>query len=157
MRRHFVVPFLCIALITLTSFAQQIAPAKAKDVTRKASPAAAKKTGAKRAAVHPKVDPAQQCNTCHEAEYKQWDESRHATGGVLCVVCHGSVSENFMKQPAMARCQGCHAEKVETLKVSASARKTGNACFSCHAPHTLKQKKEGTQNPHATVAMGDNQ
>jgi hypothetical protein len=106
---------------------------------------------------HPEVDPAQDCNNCHDAEYKQWDESRHATGGAPCLVCHGSVTENFIGRPAMARCQGCHPAQVESLPASASARKSGNRCFTCHAPHTLKLKKQGVTRPHASVALGGTQ
>lgn len=137
---------LCCVLATV-AIAQQ-----AKTSSKKSTKASVKAT-----AVHPEVDPSQECSSCHEAEHKQWNDSRHATGGVLCIVCHGSLTENFMKQPAMSRCQGCHAAQVESLKVSASPRKTGNACFTCHAPHTLKVKKEGMKSPHATAGFGGNQ
>jgi len=115
------------------------------------------KPAARATAGHPEVDPAQDCASCHDAQYKQWDESRHATGGVLCLICHGSVSENFVKQPAMMRCQGCHSAQVESLAASASTRKSGNRCFTCHAPHTLKLKKQGVKRPHASVGLGETQ
>lgn len=112
-------------------------------------PAAAKRAGA----AHPEVDPAQDCASCHQAQYKQWYESRHATGGVLCLVCHGSTSENFARTPVTMRCQGCHAAQVESLPVNASARKATNRCFTCHAPHSLKLKAP-VKRPHVSVSLG---
>lgn len=140
---------LVLLVCCVSAMAVLAQPAKtASEKTNKASASAR--------VAHPEVDPAQDCSTCHAAQYKQWDASRHATGGVLCVVCHGSLSENFVKVPAITRCEGCHAAQVENLEVSASARK-GNRCFVCHSPHTLKVKREGTKSPHASVEIGGNQ
>jgi hypothetical protein len=106
---------------------------------------------------HPEVDPAEACGNCHEAEYKQWNESLHATGGAPCLVCHGSVAANFARHPAVTLCRGCHAAQVESLRISASTGKSRSRCFICHDQHTLKLKKQGVARPHASVSLGGTQ
>jgi hypothetical protein len=106
-------------------------------------------------ATHPQIDAAQQkCGDCHEAEAKQWDQSRHATGGVPCLVCHGAVDDNFIPTPALQRCHGCHAAIVETTMTVKVKTSKANVCFTCHQPHTLKMKRANTKRPHPNVGIG---
>ncbi len=106
-------------------------------------------------ATHPQIDPAQQkCGDCHDAEAKQWDQSRHATGGVPCLVCHGAVNDNFIPNPALQRCQGCHAAIVESMMTAKTRTSKVNVCFTCHQPHTLKMKRANIKRPHPNVGIG---
>lgn len=107
-------------------------------------------------ATHPQIDPAQQkCGDCHAAEAQLWDQSRHATGGVPCMVCHGAVDDNFIPKPALQRCRGCHAAIVESLITTKPQAAKVNVCFTCHQPHTLKIKKANIKRPHPKVGIGD--
>jgi hypothetical protein len=103
---------------------------------------------------HPQIDAQQKCGECHDAEVKQWDQSRHATGGVLCLVCHGAVNDNFIPKPALQRCRGCHAAIVESMMTTKSKSPKLNVCFTCHQPHTLTLKKANIKRPHPNVGIG---
>ena len=107
-------------------------------------------------ATHPQIDAARQkCGGCHAAEAKQWDISRHATGGAPCMVCHGAVDDNFIPKLALQRCQGCHAAIVESMITTKPQAAKVNVCFTCHQPHTLKMKKANIKRPHPKVGIGD--
>jgi predicted deacylase len=109
-------------------------------------------------ATHPQIDAAQQkCGDCHDAEAKQWDQSRHATGGVPCLVCHGAVDDNFIPKPALQRCQGCHAAIMEAMVTAKPNVPKVNVCYTCHQPHTLKLKRANLKRPHPNVGIGDTQ
>lgn len=105
-------------------------------------------------ATHPQIDAQQKCGECHEAEAKQWDQSRHATGGAPCLICHGAVDDNFIPKPALQRCQGCHAAIVESMMATKSKSPKLNVCFTCHQPHTLKLKKANIKSRHPNVGLG---
>ena len=107
-------------------------------------------------ATHPQIDAAQQkCADCHAAQAKQWQQSRHATGGSPCLVCHGAVDDNFIPKPALQRCQGCHAAIVESMITTQAKAPKVNVCFTCHQPHVLKMKRANTKRPHPNVGIGD--
>jgi hypothetical protein len=106
-------------------------------------------------ATHPQIDTTQQkCGDCHDAEVKQWDQSRHATGGVPCLVCHGAVDDNFIPKPSLQRCQGCHAAIVESMMTAKAKTSKVNVCVTCHQPHTLKMKRANIKRPHPNVGIG---
>lgn len=103
---------------------------------------AVRKPAAKAAVKHPKIEPQQECSDCHEDEFNQWQSSRHGLNQVKCLVCHGSVQENFIAKPSPARCEACHDQKFAQLKSDPFMK--GKSCFTCHPPHTLR--------PHPTAA-----
>jgi hypothetical protein len=86
-------------------------------------------------AQHPAIEAMQVCSDCHPAEDREWAASKHGQDLVKCLVCHGSVQENFIAKPAVDRCLACHGEIVRGL--AAAARTKGKGCFQCHAPHSL--------------------
>ncbi len=81
---------------------------------------------------------AKDCAACHEKGtpeiFKEWFSSSHGLFNVKCVVCHGSVGEDFAIQPSMARCVSCHADQLASMSGSAMKGKT---CFTCHPAHAL--------------------
>jgi len=99
---------------------------------------------------HPKVEAAQDCETCHRdktpAVFQRWEKSRHGANSVKCFVCHGALDDkDFTTRPTIAKCEGCHAEQVQTLRSAAPIMKD-KTCFSCHDAHAL--------NPHAAAQGG---
>jgi hypothetical protein len=96
---------------------------------------------------HPEVETWKSCEDCHAAEtpeeFQEWLAGRHGLNNVKCVVCHGSVGEDFVLRPAPDRCQGCHGQKLDSMRAPFMKGKT---CFSCHPPHRL--------NPHLTADQG---
>jgi ABC-type nickel/cobalt efflux system permease component RcnA len=146
----FLVGALVVAASARQSFAESQTAAPSKELTKT-------KTTAVTPATHPQIDVARQkCGDCHDAEAKQWDQSRHATGGAPCLVCHGAVDDNFVPKPALQRCQGCHAAIVEAMMTRARTSKV-NVCFTCHQPHTLKMKRANVKRPHPNVGIGGTQ
>lgn len=95
---------------------------------------------------HPPIQADQQCAACHESRsprvVKLWKASKHGAA-VSCATCHGAVGADFAKKPAATRCETCHFEQVEQLRVPEMQGKT---CFSCHHPHALS--------PHMALAEG---
>jgi cytochrome c553 len=117
--------------------------------------ASGQQSSANTKATHPQIDAAlQKCEDCHGSEAKQWNQSRHATGGAPCLVCHGAVNDNFIPKPALQRCQGCHAAIVESMMTTKTKSPKLNVCFTCHQPHTLKLKKTNIKRPHPNVGIG---
>jgi predicted CXXCH cytochrome family protein len=102
------------------------------------------------APVHPKVEAAQDCETCHRettpAIVERWEKSPHGKNSVKCFVCHGSLgAAEFTTRPAMSKCDSCHSEQVATMSSSLPMMQ-GKTCFTCHDPHAL--------NPHAAAQGG---
>ena len=115
--------------------------------------AAAPKAGAPRG--HPDAgenESAEACLDCHAqatpAVVKQWEGGPHGLVLVKCFVCHGTTGADFRRSPDVVRCRGCHADEA-----SPGTRKASQACFTCHAPHTLAAA-EGKKSPHASKAPG---
>lgn len=103
---------------------------------------------AAQAAVHPKVDAAQECEACHEKQtprvHKLWAASKHGTNLVKCFMCHGALdAPDFTRKPAPDRCEPCHDEQVASLQAPSMKGKT---CFNCHDTHALS--------PHKAVVEG---
>jgi hypothetical protein len=86
-------------------------------------------------AQHPKIPAGQECSECHQQEVARWSGSPHGINLVKCLVCHGSLEENFMAKPPASRCEGCHGRQVEQLKSDSFMK--GKTCFTCHPPHAL--------------------
>lgn len=87
----------------------------------------------------------QECADCHIDQGEVWLYGKHGLMNVKCVVCHGSPEENFVAKPAMARCRGCHGDKVADVDATRGKIKT---CFVCHDHHTVALI------PSATVKTG---
>lgn len=87
------------------------------------------------------------CESCHAAAtpavVNDWEGGPHGLNLVKCFVCHGATAKELAREPAASRCDGCHPAEVASV-----TPRTGKAqaCFSCHAPHTLAA--EGKANPH---------
>ncbi len=78
----------------------------------------------------------QPCSECHAGENDAWEGSKHALMGVKCVVCHGDLTNNFLRRPGPERCVGCHAEQVGG---NAEGHKPKpKSCWTCHDGHTLQ-------------------
>lgn len=89
----------------------------------------------------------QACDECHRQAtpevVREWDESRHGTALVKCMVCHGSTGKDFTLVATSDRCRACHADEVASVT---PARGKPAICFACHAPHRLAAT--GRANPH---------
>jgi hypothetical protein len=94
-------------------------------------------------AQHPQISDGQECSDCHQQEAARWTASPHGVNLVKCLVCHGSIEENFMAKPPVSRCEGCHGRQLEQLKFDSFMK--GKSCFTCHPPHALR--------PHQPAAM----
>lgn len=121
---------MCLALMT----ALAICTAGGQTTGKKAAPSLANKK-------HPQVSQGTECSDCHKQEFQQWYAGKHGLDQVKCLVCHGGVNTNFIAKPSAARCEGCHAEKVDQLRTETFMK--GKGCFTCHPPHGLR--------PHGTV------
>jgi hypothetical protein len=87
------------------------------------------------------------CLSCHAKAtpqvVKDWEGGPHGLMLVKCFVCHGSTGKDFAAHPAAGRrCEGCHPAQVSSLAPTHAVQ----ACFACHAPHTLAA--QGQRNPH---------
>lgn len=84
---------------------------------------------------HPAEPGDQECVECHEEQAKVWLSGKHGLMNVKCVVCHGDPETNFVSQPAMVRCRGCHADQVQDVEKKRAASE--QSCFLCHDNHTV--------------------
>lgn len=93
---------------------------------------------------HPDIDTGISCAECHAGTHPEvvaaWEASAHGMT-VLCIVCHGSVSEDFVARPSTTACLSCHGEQVATMS---GPFMSGKDCFTCHAPHALNPHAAGT-------------
>lgn len=84
---------------------------------------------------HPATPKDQECVECHGDEGEVWLSGKHGLMNVKCVVCHGDPETNFVSQPAMVRCRGCHSAQVEDVERKRGAGE--QSCFLCHDNHTV--------------------
>jgi len=84
---------------------------------------------------HPDTMKDQECVECHADQSEVWLSGKHGLMNVKCVVCHGDPAINFVKQPTMARCRGCHGDKVQDVEKRRAANE--QSCFLCHEHHTV--------------------
>jgi hypothetical protein len=126
-----------------------ILPALAAATLLLSTPAAAKPL-AKPPPAHPDVASklaTSDCAGCHAqatpAVAREWEESPHGLALVKCLACHGSTGKDFTLAPQPERCRACHAAEVASVTPATGKPR---ACFSCHAPHTLRADAES---PHA--------
>lgn len=107
---------------------------------------------------------AEACKTCHEDEYKSWENSPHwkttlntkeGPSHQGCEACHGAAASHvadpgdtsklflFVKASAKdinQRCLVCHASGTQHMQAIDSLHaKNDVSCTSCHSPHHAKQ------------------
>ena len=87
---------------------------------------------------HPAAAGDQECVECHAEQAEVWLSGKHGLMNVKCVVCHGDPETNFVSQPAMVRCRGCHGDQVQDVEKKRAADK--QSCFLCHDHHTVAPK-----------------
>ncbi len=77
------------------------------------------------------------CSQCHKDVtpnvYKEWYASLHGLDNVKCFQCHGTF-EDFHVTPPIMKCEACHAQQVEKMKVK-------KACWECHPAHGFNEHK----------------
>ena len=103
---------------------------------------------------------------------KEWEESGHATSGVVCVDCHNSESNSWVEKPDIAVCGNCHKQEFKGFvsskhgmrlspelpeKLTAMSPALGRldfndhaldaelSCNSCHAPHKPNLRKAAVE------------
>lgn len=84
---------------------------------------------------HPAAPGDQECIECHAAQAEVWLSGKHGLMTVKCVVCHGDPETNFVTQPAMVRCRGCHGDQVQDVEKRRAANE--QSCFLCHDHHSV--------------------
>lgn len=94
-------------------------------------------------AEHPELDEDLPCADCHEDEADAWYGGKHGMNNIKCFVCHGSIEDNYMPEPPMERCIGCHADQVASMETEFME---GKNCFTCHTNHSLS--------PHVSPVHG---
>lgn len=87
---------------------------------------------------HPAPPGDQECGECHAEQAAVWSAGKHGLMNVKCVVCHGDPESNFVSQPALVRCRGCHADQVRDVEKKLAAGE--QSCFGCHDHHTVAPK-----------------
>lgn len=94
-----------------------------------------------RVAVREQVPPL--CGSCHPAQRKAYDVSRHAVllpaGGkpAHCAACHGNHNAKAARA-IETTCQRCHAS-LPAACAAAPARAARVRCAGCHNPHSLSR------------------
>lgn len=92
---------------------------------------------------HPAAPGDQECVECHAEQAEVWLSGKHGLMNVKCVVCHGDPETNFVGQPAMVKCRGCHSDQVQDVEKKRSSNE--QSCFLCHDNHTVAPKTAATK------------
>ena len=133
MKKRILVPVMLLVALGTTSCTQQPAPAPS-------DPAPPPPVTAAVAAHHVELDDQEiytPCAECHRDEtpdiYDVWYDSTHGIANVKCYQCHGTY-EDMERVPDMARCESCHAGRIENCG-------DGMACWQCHPAHRFTGHK----------------
>jgi hypothetical protein len=105
--------------------------------------------GQAQAAEPPQGSPADACQSCHQAVYIPWLESRHGTEATNCFACHklGAGEGAHPQRPYLnlseeETCDVCHADILVEWQASRHGD-FGMGCITCHEPHSQQQKLIG--------------
>lgn len=93
-----------------------------------------------------KLPTPEQCKSCHETQFQQYSEGKHA---LAWVAMEAMPTTGFQPHPfieGLKGCGGCHRIGLRTVK-SDQAYRYGMACSSCHTRHRFS--KAEAQSPQA--------
>ncbi|MBI5280932.1 MAG: cytochrome C [Candidatus Solibacter usitatus] len=106
-----------------------------------------------------KVPTPDTCATCHEAQVKQFKNSKHAAAWVALKAMPTAHAQPVAMVDGMKGCGGCHKIGLKSPAETAELKKAGAgfglaSCDACHTRHTFSKKE--AQQPQAcqTCHMG---
>lgn len=71
------------------------------------------------------------CRMCHEAAFKDWDQSKHAEQKIECFDCHQAHTQGLRTGSVETLCAACHSDEQTKLAHSVHGI-SGVDCGSCH-------------------------
>jgi hypothetical protein len=81
------------------------------------------------------------CSDCHPETFQDWQHTSHAQGGVQCIGCHRSHTQN-LRLDDQALCRSCHRDHIQDGGHLVHTR-SGLDCLTCHTSPARSPHVEG--------------
>ena len=81
------------------------------------------------------------CSDCHPETFQDWQNTSHAEGGVQCIGCHRSHTQN-LRLDDQALCRSCHRDHIQDGGHLVHTR-SGLDCLTCHTSPAKSPHLEG--------------
>jgi len=81
------------------------------------------------------------CSDCHIETFQDWQNTSHAQGGVQCIGCHRSHTQN-LRLDDQVLCRSCHRDHIQDGGHLVHTR-SGLDCLTCHTSPARSPHVEG--------------